>query len=48
MQELSSKALEGLQFVIRSSDSDLNNNPMFNNPMRQGATKTNNEHENHR
>ena len=39
MQELSSKALEGLQFVIRSSDSDLNNNPMFNNPMRQGATK---------
>ena len=48
MQELSSKALEGLQFVIRSSDSDLNNNPMFNNPMRQGATKTNDdEHENH-
>ena len=49
MQELSSKALEGLQFVIHSSDSDLNNNPMFKNPMRQaGATKTNDdEHENH-
>ena len=48
MQELSSKALEGLQFVIRSSDSDLNNNPMFNNPMRQGSTNTNDddEHEN--
>ena len=43
MQELSSKALEGLQFVIRSSDSDLNNNPMFNNPMRQGSTNTNDD-----